>query len=94
MITTQLNYPGDPPKLLFLMWGKEFRDQVRMGHPAKIKVEIEGGEAKSFPVHEILCDFCSREIRDDQPLALITDPDRVYCWPCHENLNGPYIEKA
>lgn len=97
MITAQMHYPGDPPQIIFLMFGKEFRERVRGDRPGEINIKtFEGGITEEFKVviNEIRCDQCGGEIKDEEPLALTGVPSKVYCWPCHTALNNPYLVRV
>lgn len=93
MHTVVIHYPGDPPLIAFLMFGKEFQEKVRRGKPGEIKVTTIDGTSTSPPilVHEIICDLCNDLITEDDPLCMTDVPSRVYCWECHKKHHGPHL---
>lgn len=93
MITVVMHHPGDPPQPMFLMFGEEFVTHVRRGKPGEIRITTSDGKQEVFEIQEIRCDSCGEVVGMHDPLALLGVPSRVYCWPCHTNLNSPYITK-
>lgn len=102
MITTTLHYPGDPPQVIFLMFGKEFVEKIRGEGSAHVTVHVfedppvasiapVPSKSYTYEVKKIICDQCGGEIKSEEPLAFGWAPSKVYCWPCHTTLNGPYV---
>lgn len=90
-----LDYPGDPPALVWLLTAQEFLDYVRQGQPGEIRITADDGTPPTvIPVEEIICDSCNMELPTDSLQVCALMQDRLYCPDCKAKWIDPYLREV